>query len=146
MWWKLLLVICAVAAFNIGANADPTSELRDEPRHRQKRNIRQLARMIEKVTGRNAKDYNKYGCWCGRGGAGEPVDGIDTCCKAHDECYETVDRPYRTTYNFAVDAGVVTCEDDPGTNERAVCDCDRTAVLCFNANVYPDPPVKPACP
>ncbi|XP_078620279.1 uncharacterized protein LOC144887151 [Branchiostoma floridae x Branchiostoma japonicum] len=145
MCWKLLLVICAVAAFNIGSNADPTSVLSDEPRHRQKRNLWQFGKMIKKVTGRNALDYNNYGCYCGWGGAGVPVDNIDTCCRDHDLCYGGVKSPKLfTVYSYVAAPGVVTCNDAPGTNDRAVCECDRTAVLCFNANVYP--PAKPPCP
>ena len=32
--------------------------------------------------------WNGYGCWCGLGGAGTPVDQFDATCKAHDECWE----------------------------------------------------------
>ncbi len=30
-----------------------------------------------------------YGRWCGPGcsGPGDPIDNVDACCKAHDECY-----------------------------------------------------------
>jgi hypothetical protein len=30
-----------------------------------------------------------YGRWCGPGcsGPGNPIDDVDACCKAHDECY-----------------------------------------------------------
>lgn len=30
-----------------------------------------------------------YGNWCGPGcsGPGAPIDSVDACCKAHDECY-----------------------------------------------------------
>ncbi|CAJ0593213.1 unnamed protein product [Cylicocyclus nassatus] len=32
--------------------------------------------------------YNNYGCWCGKGGSGTPIDKIDECCRAHDWCYD----------------------------------------------------------
>ncbi|RCN30108.1 hypothetical protein ANCCAN_24127 [Ancylostoma caninum] len=34
--------------------------------------------------------YNNYGCWCGSGGANEPVDEIDRCCMIHDKCYDAL--------------------------------------------------------
>ena len=37
----------------------------------------QFAGMIRCATGRSALDYNGYGCWCGRGGSGTPVDATD---------------------------------------------------------------------
>lgn len=33
--------------------------------------------MIECATGRSAWDFLGYGCWCGLGGRGTPVDGVD---------------------------------------------------------------------
>jgi secretory phospholipase A2 len=36
-----------------------------------------LQEMAECRLGYTALAYNDYGCWCGVGGSGEPVDGID---------------------------------------------------------------------
>ena len=33
--------------------------------------------MIECATGRSAFDFLGYGCWCGLGGKGTPVDALD---------------------------------------------------------------------
>ena len=37
----------------------------------------QFAKMIGEATGRNPLDYNGYGCFCGVGGFGKPVDNLD---------------------------------------------------------------------
>lgn len=42
-----------------------------------KRNSLQFGAMIWCKTKRSPLDYNGYGCWCGVGGKGEPVDEID---------------------------------------------------------------------
>jgi len=42
-----------------------------------KRNTLQFGDMILCKVGRNPLDYNGYGCWCGYGGQGTPVDEID---------------------------------------------------------------------
>ena len=34
-----------------------------------------------------------YGCWCGIGGGGTPVDEFDAVCKAHDECWGALRNP-----------------------------------------------------
>uniref|UniRef100_T1IZR6 Phospholipase A2 n=1 Tax=Strigamia maritima TaxID=126957 RepID=T1IZR6_STRMM len=48
--------------------------------------------MVSTLTKRNPLDYDNYGNWCGIGGKGEPVDGVDRCCRSHDRCYHNHDR------------------------------------------------------
>ena len=49
----------------------------DTQKFREARSVRSFSRMITATTGRRARDFNGYGNWCGRGGSGNPVDGID---------------------------------------------------------------------
>jgi hypothetical protein len=48
-----------------------------------------------------------YGNWCGPGcsGPGAPIDAVDACCKAHDQCY--------------------------GRRGYFACSCDRELVRCL---------------
>ena len=42
-----------------------------------KRGVIEFGLMIYCATGRSAFDFNDYGCWCGIGGKGTPVDELD---------------------------------------------------------------------
>ncbi|XP_078186746.1 group IIC secretory phospholipase A2 isoform X2 [Callithrix jacchus] len=45
--------------------------------------------MVKHITGWSAFfSYYRYGCYCGLGSKGIPVDDTDRCCRAHDCCYE----------------------------------------------------------
>jgi hypothetical protein len=42
-----------------------------------KRSLKNFGSMIECETNSEKWRYNGYGCWCGWGGAGKPLDGTD---------------------------------------------------------------------
>ncbi|XP_078702812.1 acidic phospholipase A2-like [Branchiostoma floridae x Branchiostoma belcheri] len=108
------------------------------------RSVLQFGVMISHVTGRSAFDYLEYGCYCGIGGSGTPIDDIDRCCEVHDACYTVVDpndglgMAHLVNYHWTPeDGGLATCDDDFGTVARDACECDREAAYCFNRYPYP---------
>nr|AFH66959.1 phospholipase A2 type IIE [Dispholidus typus] len=104
-------------------------------------NLIQFGVMIRGLTGRNGLDYNGYGCHCGWGGSGQPVDDTDWCCHVHDCCYEAVSlrkcHPKLVTYFYSSGKNTITCL---GGNEcqRQTCECDKAAALCFRRSTYRD--------
>ncbi|CAJ0963522.1 unnamed protein product, partial [Mesorhabditis belari] len=100
----------------------------------------------------NALVYNNYGCWCGIGGAHEPVDGIDKCCMFHDKCYDAaVDQKlcfdvaweYVDDYSWKCDNGTALCAVTDDKCKAALCDCDKAVVECWKQ--FPKPTVKAKC-
>ncbi|CAJ0559608.1 unnamed protein product, partial [Mesorhabditis spiculigera] len=100
----------------------------------------------------NALVYNNYGCWCGIGGAHEPVDGIDACCKVHDKCYDAaVDAKvcydtaweYVDDYSWKCENGTAICTDTSSPCKVALCACDKAVVECWKH--FPKPTIKAKC-
>ncbi|XP_077457371.1 phospholipase A2 [Stigmatopora argus] len=121
------------------------------------KHIWQFGKMIECAQpGVSPLKYNDYGCWCGFGGTGNPVDDLDKCCKVHDKCYESSrkkpgctnisDLPYVLVYDYTCSDGQVSCSATNNKCQSAVCECDRVAAHCFekakfnseNKNLDPD--------
>ena len=53
------------------------AEVRDSPMVSYKRSVTDFGLMILCGVGRSPLDYNGYGCFCGLGGEGTPVDDVD---------------------------------------------------------------------
>ncbi|XP_035440995.2 uncharacterized protein LOC118269790 [Spodoptera frugiperda] len=78
-------------------NIDPQVYM-SKTENRGKRGVFHLYNMLYCATGCDPLSYKGYGCYCGFLGEGRPTDGIDRCCKLHDECYENIYCPFYTVY------------------------------------------------
>ncbi|XP_030831696.1 phospholipase A2 AP-PLA2-II-like [Strongylocentrotus purpuratus] len=125
----------------------------------------QFGGMVECLVRRGSLAYNGYGCHCGLGGSGKPVDATDRCCQVHDRCYSQLKKQgickgdksvYFTYYksnmnNCDTPNAKIWCANHhqysffdsilSGQQPRcaaALCHCDRTAALCFarHSNSY----------
>nr|XP_047136628.1 basic phospholipase A2 BFPA-like [Hydra vulgaris] len=77
--------------------------------------------------------YDDYGCWCGPGGSGTPVDESDKCCRSHDFCYDAIlakgsCNPYLVQYKYLNG----TCVKSVDKCKHRTCNCDRKLALCLS--------------
>ncbi|XP_071973845.1 phospholipase A2, minor isoenzyme-like isoform X1 [Engystomops pustulosus] len=114
----------------------------------QYRNLLQFRKIIKCIIpdSRPLNEYNGYGCYCGFGGSGTPVDELDKCCQIHDECYGQYksikncniifDNPYTEFYSYSCNDNTVTCNSNNNACEMHICECDKQAALCFSQASY----------
>lgn len=127
----------------IGASSQRLQDFEDGTMGRQPRSIPDFGVLIFCKTKTNPFKYNGYGCYCGFGGQGKPVDGLDRCCQVHDSCYEWLE----TKFNIKSLASYLTpyfinfftcdCHNWQLTKfQMELCKCDQHAAQCFKRNDY----------
>ena len=137
----LLLLFLSVA---LAADDEPATG--GGPVHRRSRrslqNFRTLMQCYQPWISIGA--YMDYGCYCGVGGKGIPLDETDMCCYVHDQCYTKVEQQFSTGYltgrhtyfsNYAytcTENGTGVCHADKNDAFlQTLCECDRVAAECF---------------
>jgi RHS repeat-associated protein len=63
---------------------------------------------------------NIYGNWCGPGGSGPAINGIDECCKGHDDCYKKGGTSWKNSVFGTGGSEKQKCVKDC---DRELCDC-----------------------
>ncbi|XP_055339511.1 phospholipase A2-like [Paramacrobiotus metropolitanus] len=85
-----------------------------------------------------------YGCYCGPGGAGTPVDPIDKCCQQHDQCYQQMESsdgcgmywPLLSSVSYSCASQKAICQDSQPC-KHAQCQCDTQLAHCLNGITTP---------
>ncbi|XP_068935661.1 phospholipase A2 homolog otoconin-22-like [Petaurus breviceps papuanus] len=80
-------------------------------------------------------NFSNYGCHCGPGTQGAPMDKIDKCCHSHDCCYNKAEvfgcTPSSHTYRYLNLGTKVKCVKTRDRCEKMACECDNKVAKCF---------------
>ncbi|XP_061761279.1 phospholipase A2-like isoform X4 [Nerophis ophidion] len=107
---------------------------------RTKRGVLELGGIIKCTTQSPAFAYLWYGCYCGLGGHGNPVDETDECCHQHDCCYNRAEKegckPKTDRYKWTCEDNMAICDALTDQCEKILCKCDREFGDCLKNARY----------
>ncbi|XP_032868438.1 basic phospholipase A2 Sms-N6-like [Amblyraja radiata] len=91
-------------------------------------------------------NVNGYGCYCGKGGDGVPLDDFDTCCFHHDCCYEAAlltscgkgTNIYLKPSYAVCEEGRAECPEGLQPCSSDLCLCDKQFAECLAIATYQD--------
>ncbi|XP_070535354.1 acidic phospholipase A2-like isoform X1 [Ptychodera flava] len=145
--YGLCFILVVGSICQVVKSSDEPDEVLDEDMEDFKaQSLVEFENMISCATLRSALYYVSYGCYCGLGGSGTPLDATDRCCKAHDECYSRAIQNsgcgiLELFYLVYKRDGCTGCKSlssygsDPKARcKYALCQCDGTAARCFARN------------
>ncbi|XP_070607815.1 phospholipase A2-like isoform X2 [Erythrolamprus reginae] len=102
-----------------------------------KRGLIELYETLKCGTSRFPLTYVGYGCYCGLGGKGWPLDETDWCCHRHDCCYSFAQRqgchPIRDRYKWTCQDSSVICDALLDRCQNIICQCDKEAARCWRS-------------
>ncbi|KAH9489838.1 hypothetical protein Btru_037269 [Bulinus truncatus] len=134
----LSVLFCHMSLHVAGLNSDKVIETAIGRHHVGRRSLKQLCHQIDQTVGPSCLEYIGYGCYCGLGGHGTPVDKVDSCCQIHDQCYGNVKcrsswYAYLTQYNVHCYLGHCHCSDSESSDPcfYTSCQCDRQLAECL---------------
>ncbi|XP_070574339.1 basic phospholipase A2 DE-1-like [Ptychodera flava] len=103
------------------------------------------SKMISCATKKSWWAFSSYGCYCGLGGRGTPVDDVDRCCQTRDQCTaaavsEVKSRwrkyglrllRYKTTSCTECSTLEAYGDDKYAKVKHDLCQCDSAAAKCL---------------
>uniref|UniRef100_A0A3B3CP94 Otoconin 90 n=1 Tax=Oryzias melastigma TaxID=30732 RepID=A0A3B3CP94_ORYME len=114
-----------------------------------RREMPALGQMLHCLTGRCPQEYEMYGCYCGREGAGQPVDRLDRCCFFHHCCLKQISS-MGCRAERSLNAHVSCEEHKPRCQGATLCDklqcvCDKTTAECMAGAHFHHRPTPQRC-
>nr|XP_019565949.1 PREDICTED: group 10 secretory phospholipase A2-like isoform X1 [Rhinolophus sinicus] len=106
-----------------------------------RRGLIELAETIDCVGPRNPLAYVSYGCYCGLGGHGQPLDAIDRCCHHHDCCYQRANeeagcKTKVEPYSWKCVNQSIICGPAEDKCQELLCKCDQEIAYCLAKTEY----------